>query len=202
MSDQARQDGDGPSRRMSGGAWAAVGTIGAALVAGVVTLVTAYLPAGLTGSAVPAGSPSRGGPAGEVASTPAPSTAGTPPAASPAPPVPRSLLLDELTGRWQGTVSAAGQEFTMTLDIPTSCAEGRPCGTITTDLVGCVGDLVLVRVRDGREFDLATVDFHEGSSASCELRTGGGDYFTLGRDVLVYAAGYDGSRSGTLRRQA
>jgi len=97
-------------------------------------------------------------------------------------------------------VAADGRSFTMVLDIPASCAEGMPCGTMTTDLYGCVGDLVLVRINDGPQFDLATVDFREGSSSSCELRTGGGDYFTMGRDVLVYAAGYDGGRSGTLRR--
>ena len=109
------------------------------------------------------------------------------------------MLLEQLTGRWQGQVEASGQTFTMTLDIPDTCAEGMPCGTMTTDLQGCVGDLVLVRIGDGPQFEFATVDFHEGSSSACELRADR-DYFTLGRDVLVYATGYDSSRSGRLRR--
>ncbi len=181
--------------KASGAAWAAFGTIGAALVAAAVTLVTVYLPAGrpMTGTPVPQGDPRS---PSQLASAPfVPTTA-----PSTAPAVPRSALLDQLTGRWQGKVAAGGPTYTMILDIPGTCAEGMPCGTMSTDLHGCVGDLVLVRIADGPQFDLATVDFHEGSSSSCELRPNGGDYFTMGRDVLVYATGYDGSRRGTLRR--
>ena len=192
MGKQSEQNGEKPGGRLSGAAWAAIGTIGAAVVTAVVTLVTVYLPAARqepgTAVAAPtrvAGLPSSGGLA------PAPASAAT---------VPRSALLDQLTGRWQGQVSAEGQTFTMILEIPVTCAEGVPCGTMTTDLHGCVGDLVLRGINDGPQFDLATVDLRDGSSSSCRLRPGGGDYFTLGRDVLVYAAGYDGSRSGTLRR--
>jgi len=192
------QQGD-PERRegVSTAAWAALGTVGAAVVAGIVTLVTVYLPAAPQ-AAGPAAVPSSGGRPPQPATAPASATA-EPTTEPPAPQVPRSSLLVDLTGRWQGKVTAEGQTFTMILDIPDTCAEGMSCGTMTTDLHGCVGDLVLVRINDGPQFDLATVDFHEGSSASCELRPGGGDYFTMGREVLVYATGYDGSRSGTLR---
>ncbi|MFZ1411963.1 MAG: hypothetical protein WAS07_10925 [Micropruina sp.] len=189
-----QQIGQESAGGLSGAAWAALGTVGAALVAGVVTLVTVYLPAGRP----VVGMPASEGPAPPVASSPVRSPGTSAP--SPAPPVPRSSLLEQLTGRWQGEVQASGRTFTMTLDIPNTCAEGKPCGTMTTDLHGCVGDLVLVRINDGPQFDLATVDLHDGSSSACELRSGGGDYFTLGRDVLVYATGYDGSRSGRLRR--
>lgn len=186
-------------RDLSAAAWTAVGTIGAAMVAGVVTLVTVYFPAAPGPvTAVPAATSADSAPP-DIAPTPPPSTAGTQ-APSTAPGVPRSALLDQFTGRWQGEVTADGNAFTMTLDIPSTCAEGMPCGTMTTDLHGCVGDLVLVRINDGPQFDLATVDFHDGSSSACQLRPGGGDYFTLGRDVLVYATGYDGGRSGRLRR--
>lgn len=200
MGDQQR--GPRAHGELSGAAWTAIGTVGAAVVAGVVTLVTVYLPVGTPVAGIPAAPlPSQGEPS-QVVSAPIQSPDVPEPASSSAPAVPRSSLLDQLTGRWQGDVSADGQEFTMTLDIPDSCAEGLPCGTMTTDLVGCVGDLVLIGINDGPQFDLATVDFHEGSSSSCQLRPGGGDYFTLGKDVLVYAAGYDGSRSGRLRRVA
>ena len=200
MSEQ--QSGHTSKGELSGAAWAAVGTIGAAVVAGVVTLVTFYLPGRGPEVGVPAApTPGENAPS-PVVSVPIRSPRVSATVSSSAPVVPRSSLLDQLTGRWQGQVSAAGQKFTMTLDIPDTCAEGIPCGTMTTDLQGCVGILVLVRMNDGPQFDLATVDFHEGSSSSCELRPGGGDYFTLGKDVLVYAAGYDGSRGGRLRRVA
>ena len=198
-----RSDKQGGSGESKAAAWAALGTVGAALVAGVVTLVTAY---------VPAGAPRPGGSVGADGSAPGPSasaasagvvpsgSAAVTPSGSGTVEVPRSALLDRFAGRWQGTVTAAGQTFTMTLDIPDDCTLGGPCGTMTTDLLGCVGRLVLIRLRDGPEFDLGTVDFADGSSTACELRPGGGDYFTLGTDVLVYATGYDGSRSGRLRR--
>ncbi len=184
-----------PERREASraAAWTALGTIGAAVVAAVVTLVTVYLPS----SPQVAGQPAA--PASRVPPPAATSSPSVTPAAT-VPPVPRSSLLVAFGGRWQGEVSAGGLSYTMTLDIPDDCAEGLPCGTMTTDLYGCVGELVLVRIGDGPQFDLATVDFTEGSSSSCELRPDGGDYFTMGRDVLVYAAGYDGSRRGTLRR--
>lgn len=195
------QQGSQPREgEVSGAAWAALGTVGAALVAAVVTLVTVYVPA-----ARPAGGSSVAADANEtlpsqVASAHAPTPGGSTAVPPTAPRVPRSALLDQLTGQWQGKVSAGGPSYTMTLDIPNTCAEGLPCGTMTTNLHGCVGDLVLVRIGDGPQLDLATVNFHEGSSSSCELRPNGGDYFTIGRDVLVYATGYDGSRRGTLRR--
>lgn len=197
-----QQSGHRSQGELSVAAWAAVGTIGAAVVAGAVTLVTFYVPARGPVAGVPAATPPTENAPTAVGSAPLGSPAVTETVTSSAPMVPRSSLLDQLTGRWQGQVTAAGQRFTMTLDIPETCAEGMPCGTMTTDLQGCVGDLVLVRMNDGPQFDLATVDFHEGSSSSCELRPGGGDYFTLGKDVLVYAAGYDGSRGGRLRRVA
>lgn len=193
-----QQSGRNGPGELSAAAWATVGTIGAAIVAGLVTLVTVYVPARGPVAGIPVGAPESFAPSRVVSAPQSPVESST--ATPAAPVVPRSSLLDQLTGRWQGEVQAEGQTFTMTLDIPGTCAEGRPCGTMTTDLHGCVGDLVLMRINDGPQFDLATVDFLEGSSSSCELRPGGGDYFTMGRDVLVYATGYDGSRGGRLRR--
>ena len=189
-----------PERREASraAAWTALGTIGAAVVAAVVTLITVYLPSSPPMGGQPAAPASRVPP--PSAATPSGATTPTNTPAATVPPVPRSSLLVAFGGRWQGEVSAGGLGYTMTLDIPDTCAEGLPCGTMTTDLYGCVGELVLIRIGDGPQFDLATVSFTEGSSSSCELRPEGGDYFTMGRDVLVYATGYDGSRRGTLRR--
>jgi hypothetical protein len=176
-------------RALSANAWAALTALGAAAITGGVTLVTHFLPGD------DAAAPSA------VAPHPAalPSSRGSTSATS-AVDAPRSALLDQLTGRWSGEVRAGLQRFTMTLDITSTCAEGGPCGTMTTNLLPCVGDISLVRVRDGQEVDFATVRFRPGSSTSCSLRPNGGDYFTLGADVLSYAAGYDGSLGGTLDR--
>jgi hypothetical protein len=202
MGEQTAQDGEKPRSGLSAAAWATIGTLGAALLTTVVTLVTLYLPparpdpAAVARPAAPTGS--AAGSSGRSAGSAVPTAPAA--ASSSAQPIPRSSLPEELAGRWQGKVSAGGQAYTMTLDISGTCRVGAACGSMTTDLYGCVGDLVLVRVNDGPQFDVATVDLREGSSPSCELRPGGGDYFTLGKDVLVYVAGYDGSRSGTLRR--
>ena len=70
---------------------------------------------------------------------------------------------------------------------------------MTTDLLPCIGNITLVRLNDGPQFDFATRSFGPGSSASCRLRPHGGDYFTLGDDFMTYVTGYDGSVSGILR---
>ena len=108
MGEQSTQNGEKPAG-LSGAAWAAVGTIGAALVAGVVTLITVYVPIGGPVVGTPAES-SRPGMPTSFASPPAPSVAGGPASAPPATvPVPRSLLLDKFTGRWQGRCRRAGR---------------------------------------------------------------------------------------------
>lgn len=187
---------------LSAGAWAAIATLGAAVITGGVTLATHLLPESAADRAAIVTSESAAGNAvgASTTGTATAPTATAPSATSPAATAPRSVLLDELTGRWTGEVTAGGQTFTMTLDITSTCAEGGPCGTMTTNLLPCVGDITLVRVRDGRQFDFATVRFSADSSRSCTLRPEGGDYFTLGKDVLAYVTGYDGSVGGTLER--
>jgi hypothetical protein len=182
-----------PSRRaLSASAWAALTALGAAAITGGVTLVTHFIPG------EDAAPPSAVAP--DPGALPSPRGSTSSKSATSAVDAPRSALLDQLTGRWSGEVRAGLQDFTMTLDITSTCAEGGPCGTMTTNLLPCVGDITLVRVRDGPEFDFATVRFRPGSSASCALRPQGGDYFTLGADVLAYVTGYDGSVRGTLER--
>lgn len=187
---------------LSAGAWAAIATLGAAVITGGVTLATHLLPESAADRAAIVTSESAAGNAvgASTTGTATAPTATAPSATSPAATAPRSVLLDELTGRWTGEVTAGGQTFTMTLDITSTCAEGGPCGTMTTNLLPCVGDVTLVRVRDGRQFDFPTVRFSADSSRSCTLRPEGGDYFTLGKDVLAYVTGYDGSVGGTLER--
>ena len=52
----------------------------------------------------------------------------------------------------------------------------------------------------GGSWSLGPLWYHQPDPARALLRTGGGDYFVLGDDVLSYRTGYDGGTSGTLRR--
>jgi len=182
----------GPEGRggLSASGWAAVTALGAAAITAAVTLLTHFLP--------PAGG--QQGAQEQVVAT-SPRAAARTPAPTPAPaPAPQSALLDRLTGTWSGPARSGSVRYTMTLVVTGSCAEGRPCGTMTTDALPCVGAITLVAIEDGPSFDFATGSFTPDSSASCALRPGGGDYFVLGDDVLSYRTGYDGGTSGTLRR--
>jgi hypothetical protein len=183
--------GGGGRRGLSPTGWAAVTALGAAGITAAATLVTHFLPPSTPQAAVGAssvlGSPSASGQGALV--TPAPSPV----------PAPRSALIDRLTGTWSGPARDGSQQLTMTLVVTADCAEGRRCGTLTTDLLPCVADITLVGISDGPQFDFATGSYSPDSSPSCELRHGG-DYFILGDDVLAYRTGYDGGRSGTLRR--
>lgn len=185
------------SRGLSASGWAAVAALGAAAITGAVTLMTHFLPppeahdqqsgaAGSTGGsfqATAAESSSR-------VDAPTPSSGAAP----------RSALLKKVAGTWSGPAQSGSQRFTMTLLIPSTCVEGGPCGTLTTDLLPCVGNITLVKIDDGPALDFATGSFSSDSSSSCELRLDGGDYFRVGDDVLSYATGYDGGLRGTLYR--
>ena len=204
--ERSGQDGRGG---LSASGWAAVTALGAAAITAAVTLVTHFVPP-MGAQQVVDGSPDSASSV-KVPVTPAPAT--PTPTAAPSPsgspsavlPVatsaaPRSGLLNRLTGTWSGPARSGSLRYTMTLVVTGSCAEGQPCGTLTTDLLPCVATITLVRIDDGPAFDFATESFSPDSSASCVLRTGGGDYFVLGADVLTYTTGYDGGTSGTLRR--
>lgn len=182
----------------STGMWAAVATLGAAAITGAVSLTTHFLPPSEAPDDQSATALSTRDASSET-TTPAdsPSTATHAPSSGSAP---RSALLEKLTGTWSGQVMSGSEPFTLTLVITSSCVEGGPCGTMTSDLLPCVGNITLVKIDDGPAFDFATGSFTSDSSSSCDLRTGGGDYFVLGDDVLSYKTGYDGSLHGTLRR--
>ena len=182
--------GGGGRRGLSPTAWAAVTALGAAGITAAATLVTHFLPPAPQ-AAVGASSALGSTPAARAGAlvTPAPSPV----------PAPRSVLIDQLMGTWSGPARYGSQQLTMTLVVTADCAEGRRCGTLTTDLLPCVADITLVGISDGPQFNFATGSYSPDSSTSCELRQGG-DYFILGDDVLAYRTGYDGGRSGTLRR--
>ena len=191
-----------PHRGLSASAWAAVAALGAAAITGAVTLMTHFLPPPETPDpqSVSAASTSDAGSDDEASSSePSDSTTSATPTAT-AGTAPRSALLDELTGTWSGPARSGAQKFTMTLVVTGDCVEGGPCGTLTTDLLPCIGNITLVKIDDGPAFDFAIGSFSSDSSSSCDLRIGGGDYFTLGDDVLSYATGYDGGLRGTLHR--
>ncbi|GAA2115365.1 hypothetical protein [Nocardioides bigeumensis] len=199
LGDGARHGG------LSASAWAAVAALGAAAITGAVTLTTHFLPPPETPDpqSVAAASTSDAGsdddePTSDQPSAATPSATAT--AMATAGSAPRSALLDELTGTWSGPARSGVQKFTMTLVVTSDCVEGGPCGTLTTDLLPCVGNITLVKIDDGPAFDFATGSFSSDSSSSCKLRLEGGDYFTLGDDVLSYATGYDGGLRGTLHR--
>ena len=193
-------------RGLSASAWAAVAALGAAAITGAVTLMTHFLPPPETPDpqsvAAASTSDADGGlPTSETSeSVPTASSLVTPTVSPSAGEAPRSALLEELTGTWSGPARSGAQKFTMTLVVTGDCVEGGPCGTLTTDLLPCVGNITLVKIDDGPAFDFATGSFSDDSSSSCHLRIGGGDYFTLGDDVLSYATGYDGGLRGTLHR--
>ncbi|GAA2487803.1 hypothetical protein [Terrabacter carboxydivorans] len=177
---------------LSASGWAAVTALGAAAITAAVTLVTHFVPSSVPPQQVVGEAVSPSPTAGAPVSAPVPSSSVT---------SPRSGLLTRLAGTWSGPARSGSQRYTMTLVVTSSCAEGLPCGTLTTDLLPCVGPISLVRINDGPEFDFATGSFSADSSPSCALRTNGGDYFLMGTDVLTYRTGYDAGLSGTLRRR-
>lgn len=182
----------------SASAWAAVAALGAAAITGAVSLTTHFLPPPEAQVHQSAAAVST-----RDASLDATTPASSPSAATRAPSsgsAPRSALLEKLTGTWSGQARSGSEPFILTLVITSSCVEGGPCGTMTTDLLPCVGNITLVKIDDGPAFDFATGSFTGDSSSSCDLRIGGGDYFVLGDDVLSYKTGYDGGLHGTLQR--
>ena len=191
-----------PASSTSGGlsasGWAAVAALGAAAITGAVTLMTHFLPPSEAHDQQSAAAGSSTGEGAETSTAESPSRVDT---ASPSSgPAPRSALLEKVTGTWSGPAQSGSQRFTMTLIITNSCVEGGPCGTLTTDLLPCVGNITLVKIDDGPALDFATGSFSRDSSSACELRIDGGDYFRVGDDVLSYATGYDGGLRGTLYR--
>jgi hypothetical protein len=182
---------------LSASGWAAVAALGAAAITGAVTLMTHFLPPPEAHDQQSEAARSSTGGGAEATAAESSSRETSTPTSGVAP---RSALLKKVAGTWSGPAQSGSQRFTMTLLITSTCVEGGPCGTLTTDLLPCVGNITLVKIDDGPALDFATGSFSSDSSSSCELRINGGDYFRVGDDVLSYATGYDGGLRGTLYR--
>jgi hypothetical protein len=182
---------------LSASGWAAVAALGAAAITGAVTLMTHFLPPPEAHDQQSGAARSSTGGGAEATAAESSSRETSTPTSGVAP---RSALLKKVAGTWLGPAQSGSQRFTMTLLITSTCVEGGPCGTLTTDLLPCVGNITLVKIDDGPALDFATGSFSSDSSSSCELRINGGDYFRVGDDVLSYATGYDGGLRGTLYR--
>lgn len=167
---------------LSQGAWVAIGTIAAALITGIVALLTHLLPP--SPSPTPAPSP-----------TPVLSTA----AASPSP---QSLAItaDAIAGKWSGTAkNGEGTSFEITLEVAKSCALRERCGSISVSHVPCYGEVFLEKVQaDSFEFHVA--NFSERSNRTV-CQPGAGELFRLrGDGKLVYTTTYDPGTQGILAR--
>jgi hypothetical protein len=165
-------------------AWAAIGVIGAALITGLVTLLT-YL--------IPADRP------------PSPATSGTPPTASAgtstATSGSTSSTLSAMAGKWQGTAQdSAGAVFQITVEITTACMLEQPCGSIGVSHVPCYGQIYLVGI-DGDEVEFRVANF-TAKSRQDVCQPGAGEHFRLRPDGrLAYRTTYEPIATGTLTRQ-
>jgi hypothetical protein len=100
-------------KALSKEAWVAIGTIAAALITGIVTLIIHLLP------------PAEKSPAAAVA--------------TPSPVLSTSIqTADAIAGEWSGTArDSRGKTFQLTLEIRKSCALNERCGSISVSHVPC-----------------------------------------------------------------
>ena len=180
---------------LSAAGWALLMAVCAVVITGGVTVLTHFLPPGGTGLDETAVTSAASGPASARAAV---ADALLTPAPVPVPP-PRSAALEQLTGTWTGLAGTGSRRIPMTLVVTGECTEGHACGTLTTDLPACVGNLTLVRVAAGPVFDFATLSYAPGSSSACEPHPDG-DRFVLGDDVLAYHTEHGEGASGRLHR--
>lgn len=168
-----------PTRRgLSKEAWAAVGVIGAAVIAGVVTLLTQII-------AQP-----------QQSSTPAASVPFTNP---PAPSIVISAV-EAMVGKWEGTAQDSnGVTFQVTLEIKETCALGQLCGSIGVSHVPCYGQITLENI-DNDEVEFRVTNFYNGSNlAVCQ--PGAGERFRSRPDgQLTYRTTYEPIAQGILKR--
>ncbi|HEV7754767.1 MAG TPA: hypothetical protein VGO94_02805 [Mycobacteriales bacterium] len=171
-------------RGVSKEAWAAIGAISAALITGVVTLLTYVIPSDHQPSRAASDTPA---PASASASTDA--SGGT------------TATLRAMAGRWQGTArDSAGAVFQVAVEITAPCEVDKPCGTIGVSHVPCYGQISLVGVEDDEvEFRVANFTA-ESNQQICQ--PGAGEHFRLRPDGrLAYRTTYEPIANGTLNRQ-
>ena len=175
---------------LSQGAWVALGTLGAALISGLIALLIHLLP-----PAKPSPSPSIPSPtASQMASTSVPSPTA---AASPSS-VPSNA--DAIAGKWSGTAkSGEGTSFQITLEVKKSCALTERCGTITVSHVPCEGEIFLEKIQ-GEVFEFNVSNFF-GRSNRAVCQPGAGELFRLRSDgKLSYTTTYEPGTQGVLER--
>jgi hypothetical protein len=168
-----------PRRGISKEAWVAIGAIGAALVTGVVTLLTYVI------------APDRNPPAS------APGTSLT--ASSPTPSAVASTI-DAIAGKWEGMAQDSNHvTFRIMLEINSTCAIGQLCGSIGVTHVPCYGHVFLDNV-DGDEVEFRVADFDARSNRTA-CQPGAGERFRLRPDgMLAYRTTYEPIAQGTLKR--
>lgn len=166
----------GDRKALSKEAWVAIGTIAAALITGIVTVIIHLLPA------------AEKSPAAAVA--------------SPSPVVSTSIqTADAIAGKWSGTArDSQGKTFQLTLEVRKSCALNERCGSISVSHVPCYGEVFLDKAQD-LEFEFRVDNFDARSNRSV-CQPGGGEHFTLRPDGrLVYSTTYEPRADGLLERR-
>ena len=165
-------------------AWTAIGSIGAALVTGAITLLVYVIPPSDNSSdPLPAGAVStRSSTAGEA--LPAETSENSPVAA--------------LLGKWSGTARTSdGAQYRITLTIDRACTAGQRCGRIGISSVPCYGEVFLEAENDGDvEFTVAHFDKRSDHDI---CRAGAGEHFRLRTDgKLNYRTSYEPIAQGIL----
>lgn len=164
-------------------AWVAIGTLGAALITGAVTLVIHLYPQ----------TPAHDSAA---AASPAPSTTSAPI------PAPKSTDdADSIAGKWLGQATdAGGKSFLITLQIRKACGLNERCGSISVSHVPCYGEAFLEKIDNG-DFEFRVANFY-GDSNRKLCQPGAGEHFRLRSDgKLLYTTTYEPRAEGLLKRQ-
>jgi hypothetical protein len=174
---------------LSQGAWVAIGTLGAALITGLIALLIHLLP-----PATPSASPSTSSTASPIASA---SVSSPTDAASPSP---VAANADAIAGKWSGTAkNGEGISFQITLEVKKSCALTERCGTITVSHVPCEGEIFLEKIQ-GEMFEFHVDKFY-GRSNRAICQPGAGELFRLRSDgKLSYTTTYEPGTEGILER--
>jgi hypothetical protein len=173
---------DESRKGLSKEAWVAIGTISAALITGIVTLIIHLSPQ-------------------QPKSNPAPTVTPLPATASPSQlPPPSSKTADSIAGKWSGTAKDnAGKSFQITLEIRKSCAVNERCGLISVSHVPCYGEVFLEKA-EGKDFEFRVANFY-GQSNRAVCQPGAGEHFHLRPDGrLDYTTTYEPQSDGILQR--
>ena len=177
----AASDATDSRKGLSKEAWVAIGTISAALITGIVTLIINLYPQ------KPAANPAANN-APAVAATTTPSQ------------TPAVKTADAIAGKWSGKADDAnGNSFQITLEVRRSCAVNERCGVISVSHVPCYGEVFLEK-SDPPDFEFRVANFY-GQSNRQTCQPGAGEHFHLRADGrLDYTTTYEPRAEGRLSR--